>query len=522
MKKYILSLVVILITGFMFTSCENELNIAKLGNLGAEEEFYKTDADAEAAITTCYKDLGGMGGLFEFLMIPDNLLSGDIWCGGGQKNDDAAREDIGAYTFSSTNKLVQDLYEGLYKLIYHSNLMIEKFDAYDTDIKKRNQAEAYFFRGMAHFYLGAYFGTTPIVDHLLANNEYNQPNSTKTALFEQAASDLKKAVDSGCLTTKNNLTDPTVRVTKEAAQAYLGKTYVFLEKWSEAAQALNSVVASKKYELYSDLNKLFHTATDYCPEYILEWNAVADYNDAFAQLWHLYFMYHGFRGEFFNWTPKGEAADLSNSGYGFFNPTKDLYDAYVAEEGVDGYRLNHSIKTYEQIKAMGISLLDGKVLHGHEGYWDWKHRFLNSDYIIFGGMAVVNYCFMRYSEVLLLAAEANLKDGNETEALKCLNEVRKRAQLPAKSSISMDIIKIEKRLELFGDGCRWMDLVRWGDAATELKDQGKVIKGFNGTAVVEEYKNSGSSGFVAGKHEVLPIPATQITLNDNMVQNPGW
>lgn len=521
MKRYIISLAILLMAGFMFSSCEDQLNIPKLGNLGAEEEFYKTDEDSEAAITCCYKDLGGFGGLFEFLKMPDNLLSGDVWCGGGHKNDDAAREDVGAYTFSSTNKMVQDLYEALYKLIYHSNLVLEKFDAYDTDIKKRNQAEAYFFRGMAHFYLGAYFGTTPVVNRLLGVDGYNLPNGTKEELFGQAAADLKRAVDSGCLVSKTDVNTNVVRVTKEAAQAYLGKVYVFLEDWSNAAQALNSVVDSKKYKLYSNYSDLMHSTCDYCCEYVFEWNAVIDYNDMFTQLWQLYFLYHGFRGEFYNW-PAADVEDLSNSGYGFFNPTKNLYDAFVAEEGVEGYRLNNSIKTYEQVKAMGITLLDGKVLHGHEGYWNWKHRFLNKDYITFGGYAVANYCFMRYSEVLLLAAEANFRNGDQTRALACLNEVRERAQLPLKDNITMEIIKIEKRLELFDEGCRWMDLVRWGDAAALLKDQGKVIKGFDGTAAIDEYTNSGSAGFVAGKHELLPIPATQITLNSNMVQNPGW
>lgn len=521
MKKYFY-LILFVVTCSWFSACEDYLDIPKLGNLGAEEDFYKSDADADAAITACYKDLGGAGGLFEFLMIPDNLLSGDIWCGGGKKSDDAAREDLGSYTYSSTNKLIQDLYEGLYRLIYHSNLMIEKFESYDTPIKKRNQAEAYFFRGMAYFYLGAYFGTTPVVNHLLKNGEYDLANSTKKDLFEQAVADFKKAIDSGSLISKKDKLDPTVRVTKETAMAYLGKTYVFLEKWNEASIELNKVVASQKYELATDLSTLLHAAADYSPEYVFQWNAVTDFNDTFAQLWQLYFLYHGFRGEFFDWKPKGEAVGLSNSGYGFFNPTKNLYDAFVAEEGTDGYRLNQTIKTYEQLRGMGISLLDGKQLHGHEGYWDWKHRMLNNDFIVFGGFAVVNYCFMRYSEVLLLAAEANLKNNDEAKALSCLNEVRIRAHLTPKTTVTMDDIKLEKRLELFGDGCRWMDLVRWGDAPSVLKDQGKVIKAFNGSEVVVEYKNPGSAGFVKGKHEVLPIPATQITLNKNMKQNPNW
>lgn len=494
-------------------SCSDQLDIPQKGNLGDEADFYKTDDDANAAITACYTDIGSM---YEPIKAVDDLLSDDVWCGGGQRNDNAQREDIGSYTFSSTNEVIQTMYENLYTLIYHANLVIEKFESFDTPVKKRNLAEAYFFRGFAHFYLGAYFGTAPVVDHLL-KDDYALANSTRDQLYAQAASDLKTAVESGDLTVKSGVDDQQVRVTQGAAEAFLGKALVFAGDYSQAATYLNRVVNSGLYRLntgaYEDL---LHQGNDYDAEHILEWNAVTDFNNLTV---NLYYLYRGFRGEYYNWNVSD--GNLNNTAYQFYNPTKDLYDTFVAEEGKDGYRLNQTIKTESQLKDYGITIISGKTLHGHEGYWNWKQRMLGSDYIIFGLFVTVNYTWMRYAEVLLLAAEANFQSGNTAEALKDINTVRSRVNLPSKSSITLKDIKTEKRLELWGEGCRWMDLVRWGEAEAKLSSKGKEMPGYNTTGVVTEYSNA-NAGFKKDKNEMLPIPDQEIKLNSNMVQNNGY
>lgn len=505
-----------------FSACSDELDIQKLGNLGSEDDFYKTDGDAEAAITNCYNDLTGM---YDIVKGTDDLLSDDVWCGGGNRNDNAERENLGSYTFGSTNGNIQTMYESLYTLIYHANLVIEKFTgADDTPVKKRDVAEAYFFRGFAHFYLGAYFGTAPVVDAKLKPGEYAKENSTREQIYAQAASDFQQAVNSGNLSEKSTPTQHLVRITKQAAQAYLGKTLVFAGKYQEAIAPLNEVINSGKYALNTGAyENLLHEVNDYDAERLLESNIVRDLDNLY---FNLYALYHGFRSDYYDWkVPAG--SDQNNAGYGFYNPTKNLYDAFVTEEGANGYRLNQTIKTEKQINAEGIYIANGKVLHGHEGYWNWKQRLLQSE--VFTGLAFFtssNFVWMRYAEVLLLAAEANLQSNNTAEALKYINMVRSRAQLPALTSITMDDVKTEKRLELWGEGTRWMDLVRWGDAAQKLADKGKQMPGFKGGAagqgqIVHEYDNV-EGGFVAGKNEMLPIPDQEIKLNDNMKQNPKY
>ena len=139
----------------------------------------------------------------------------------------------------------------------------------------------------------------------------------------------------------------------------------------------------------------------------------------------------------------------------------------------------------------------------------------------FGFATKTNFRVMRYAEVLLMAAEACLLSNDEGSALNYINQIRLRAQLSPLSEVTMEDIKNEKRLELWMEGTRFQDLVRWGDAATVLANQGQQIPVFNGTNVSYPYTNT-TYGFKAGKHELLPFPEHEMNVNKNIQQNPGW
>ena len=117
-----------------------------------------------------------------------------------------------------------------------------------------------------------------------------------------------------------------------------------------------------------------------------------------------------------------------------------------------------------------------------------------------------HYRLLRYADVLLMAAEAYYRDNNENQALKELNKVRSRAKLDdvtASGDALFQAIVLERQLELAFEGQRFFDLVRW-----KLADD-----------VLE------SDGFIAGKHELFPIPQEEIDANPAISasdQNPGW
>jgi hypothetical protein len=151
----------------------------------------------------------------------------------------------------------------------------------------------------------------------------------------------------------------------------------------------------------------------------------------------------------------------------------------------------------------------------------WKNRKVNGEYIAGGFQASHNNIrIMRYSEVLLLAAEANLQGGG-SQAANYLNIVRSRAGLGHKSA-TMETIMLEKRLELCGEGVRLQDMLRW-NLAGKMSAQGTKTPSLlpNGTVNYSANNTQETAGFKE-RHWLLPFPQEELTNNPNITQNPGW
>ncbi|MDL2305727.1 RagB/SusD family nutrient uptake outer membrane protein [Bacteroides sp. OttesenSCG-928-D19] len=506
----------------VFTAgCEDRLDIAKHGNMGSQEDFYKTDEDALQALASLYTTWGG--NYFNWFFTK-NLLADDVWCGGGSRGDNSDMEKLNEYTFDTDHGMIEGMYSGMYGIIYKANLIIDLLEP-DTEVKKRAVAEAKFFRAWAHFELVTLFGTAPIVDHLLTPGEYRLGNGTPEAIWAFVESDLTDAINSGALPSKANANDAEtgIRVTKEVANAMLGKAYLFQGKYSEAAAALDKVIESGKYALYTgEYDMLLHVAANGSCESMLEVQKRNDSEQAWTQM-TMTFIMQGWRSEKLNMNSNASAYIASGT-YGFMNPRKDLYDAFVAMEGANGYRLKGSIRTAEQMSDFGISIQTGAYLAGHEGFFMWKNRALKEDCVYdasyFQALQYINLRVMRYAEVLLLAAEAHVQSGNSGKALNYINQIRTRAKLSNLASVTLDDVKKEKRLELCLENVRFQDLVRWGDAERVMANQGKEIPVYSAAGVEVKYTNE-TYGFKS-KHKLLPIPLKEIELNPNMKQHEEW
>ena len=155
---------------------------------------------------------------------------------------------------------------------------------------------------------------------------------------------------------------------------------------------------------------------------------------------------------------------------------------------------------------------------------------------------------MRYAEVLLLYAEACLQSGDNGQALWAINEIQKRAgSKTISTSADMDLLKREKSYELWLEGSRWLDIMRWGDTqrvANAGKDVPKLFDKIhrapksgetpnweNGTEANSRFYTISTHqaidrgdkvGFIKGKHEFFPYPTSVMDKNPNIVQNPGW
>ena len=504
-----------------YVSCSSELDIEKHGNMGSMDTYYTTDENINSASASLYLSVRSNYFTWYFLK---NLLSDDVWCGGGQRGDNGEMEKLNEYNFDTNHGSVEGVYSGLYSIIYKANLIIDMTQG-ETAVMKRAINEAKVFRAWAHFELVSLWGTAPKVDHLLTPGEYRQPNGTAADTWAFVEQDLTEAINSGTLPSKSSANDQEtgIRVTKEFAQALLGKAYLFQGKYSDAANMLDNVINSGKYALYNgEYEDQFHAAANNNCESVFELQKRYDTEQIWNQMDMVYIM-QGWRSDKLKY--KGTASSLIATGtYGFLNPRQSLYDAFVAWEGADGYRLNKSVLTYDQITELGVTISGSNAVYGNEGYFFWKNQSYKDDCVtdmsFFQAGQFINLKIMRYAEVLLLAAEAQLQAGNSGKALQYINEIRTRAKETPLTSVSLNDIKTEKRLELCCECIRYQDLVRWGDAKSAMGNQGKDVPAFTTSGIQWNWQNT-VYGF-QDKHNLLPIPLKELELNPNMEQNTGW
>ena len=584
--KYLFTGIIVMLIAALTSCNEDLLDIPRKGVV-PKDDFYKTDNDAEAALAVIYRNAWNWmydsdHGSYPLLK---NLLSDEMYTGGLVRNDQTLWESINEFAFATDNTYVLGFFQRAYNVIYRCNLIIDNFtgDNLDTPVKRRALAEAKVWRAFVYMELITLWGTPPLVDHCLLPSEYSQPNGDPQALWDLVTNGLTDAINSGALYQKATVNDKFANVTLGYAQALLGKAYVYMtyslnggalggsqaiaavdkapssEYWAKAIEALDKVINSNMYQLYQgDFTNIYKTTLNFAPENMFEFNR-SPYNTATPSFnlrpgWENYL--HGWAtGQIFAYGSIVPCTRSSN----FMQPRKTAYDKMVAwNGGADNNRMNGSIRTYEQlVNNMQVASIPGVTsIYASDGLFDMKwFRDENLDCKAGGHYTEKGYPTMRYAEVLLLAAEANLMAGNKTKADEFMNLVRRRAGLTDMSNITLSDLQQEKQCELYFEGTRAYDIVRWGLAAEVMKDQGKDVPYFTvwtdgttnpvsfvatkweGTATAEgeTYNlgvrrvsvNEGGYGFKAGKHELLPFPNQEMLLSGEVVggplaQNPGW
>ena len=519
-NKYIA--MAIIAAAALFTSCDKLLDIPRKAVIDYNT-FYKTDEEIESAGITMYSEVRG---LYYNMVLAINMLTDDNYAGGAAHGDNVDMDALGEFGFNSETGQIESTWTSLYRLIYDANVILGHIDAEQSQVAARTVAEAHLFRGWAYFNLASLWGNPPIVDHELAPSEYEQPNGSTEEIWALIESDLLAAINSKMLPEKASKGDKSVwRVTKQFGQALLGKAYLWMatelnnkEYYTKSAEQFAAVVGSGLYDLFTEgpYGDIRHSAYKMNCEDIFESIRVND-DDNMGDNFDFY-------GAMVGWRSSGGEmtipADIAGGGWGFMVPTEDLLKTFETYEGKDSYRRKETLKTYQEMRDMGVVF---NVTTLSTGIFYWKGRFLTEELAYYSMVNTKNPLWMRYAEVLLCGAEANFMAGKTDVALNYVNQVRQRAQLAKLSTVTLDNIKTEKRLELCGEGFRYQDLVRWGDAYNCMKDKGKDYPTMAPNGEVT-YVPSGRSecGFKQNKHERLPYPYTEIMLNKAIKQNPGY
>ncbi len=467
-----------------------------------ELDYLQSESDYRTMAVSVYSPLQWIN-----QVVPIGDIASDNAVSGGENASDVlALQQIDDYTHTPVNSALSEIWLSAYEGVNRANYLIQYKEknlagkTVDFAGKDALYGEVYFIRAYYYFTLVKMFGDVPLFTdrRLSLSDSKSLQRSPKADVYKQIELDLTNAI----------AVLPAVqvqkgRITKYAAQALLGKVYLYENKFDLAAPLLESIITSNAFSLVSDFGSIFLLAGENGPESVFE----IQYSNTSP-----YYNWGGYNRGQGNYAVQqcgirglnGSAAMPYAAGWSTNLPTQNLASAYTAGDkrkdvtclNIEAYKTaNPSFNiTYQVAPYKNTGLYNQKYLpRKGQTSGQIELNYLN------------NFRIIRYAEVLLMAAEAYNRSTtpNDTKAQQYLNLVRQRAfgdnlhNITSTGATLKQAIWDERRLELGMEGDRFFDLVRTGQAASKI------------------------TGFVTGKHEVFPIPQQEVEIS-GLTQNPGY
>lgn len=521
MKSKILYIFLVLVIGMV--SCSKDFTERTSLTSVSVDNSYNTADEVRATTSTLYSGLPWAGFMSRGLDDVGDVMSGNSHSYEGNGDYRAFVE----FSQSSATPLVQYCWTSFYKVGGWAASFLQAFELKktlggDPEILDPAIAECRFMLGVTYFYIGRAFGDAPIIDDpgkIALEGNYNIPKYYKEDVLKYAIEQMKLA--------EEGLPESDVpgRVTKSSARAYLAKMYLYQKDYANAAAKAQEVINSGKYDLVGSESyaTMFNSSSMnnniesiFSIQYQLTgnpWGAgnqlqcdrgPSNLNTSESSMWELFRPSMDFVRNAFEPGDIRRAATIMEHGWSkpdWKPQTADAaYNAFMA----DGYKYD----TTSSCPAKAGSATGANIA-----------KYVVGPGVSYGGEQVLgmntgqNFMMMRFSDVLLIYAEAVLGANASTSdagALEAFNRVRTRAGLAAKTSVTIDDIMRERRVEFAFEGDYWYDIQRQGFAKAkqiiEAQDRGTVTTPLHVT-FTENYMH-------------LPIPASEILQDPELAKDP--
>ena len=500
MKKIIF---IFITTVIMLGSCKDFLEEQPVGRL-TQYNFYSSAEDAIAGVNAIYSKL--WGGYYERdIQLMTDVTCDDVKNGGGMQN--AFLQDLEFLRYTPDNKFITSVWAYGYDMANKANVAISNISdednlTMDEDLRKRLLGEAKFLRGLDYFNMVRLWGSIPLILKIESMEDMYRAPATEDEIYAQIIEDLSYAADN--LPYKYDEKDYG-RITKGAAQITLGKVYLTMKRWQDCVDILSKVVNNEStygYGLMSDYKDNFRIETQHGIENVLG----IDYTDppvgngnklmqADAPKYSI-IKIRKLPGLKAGW----ESEIPSIETYNLFN---DLDERKTATFRFEFYGpSNH--KTYHTDKPMIAKYFE-----------DFESSAKNGD---------LDFMIIRYSDALLMLAEALNETDKTAQAETYLNRVRERAFNDSDHNYNglsqsdfRKAVWLERRLEFVHEAQRWFDLKRTNRLVERMKEYG-----MNEFSLTGEIQKKEISQNVADKFYLFPIPQRELDLNPSLKQNPGY
>lgn len=525
MKKsyYILILLVLL------SACKKSFLDRMPADVKTQDIFYKTPSDANQALVSAYSvlDFDGLG--YSFL---NSEMASDDCFGGGGISDNGPRQLDKFIYYNDVNaaEWTKD-----YKGIYRANILLQKMDGVDfstqPNLKSQYRGEAKFLRAYFYFELVRMFGHVPLIKQPVEAGQYFIPQASPDSVYAFIAQDLKDAItDLTYSAVKYSAVTSTNygHATKWAAESLLARVFLYYTGYYSKSQLgnimkndiityLDDVINNSGYGLVQNYASLFRASAKtmgvtFAGQNNQEGVFTIQYSYMGLGDWNLN---NGNRMQVLIGM-RGVAPAPYYKGWGLGTINPKLWNAYPTEDStrrkatiisVTGENLNYQPSS-DQYQYTGLFWKKFTPLSGPDSPDSVGGNFQIDNFD--------NYPVIRYSDVLLMAAELNL--GTDlNKAQNYYNQVRDRAmgntnhrKVLTNDDAGKNLIFTERQLELALEGHRYWDLLRRGISVAKSNIDNPTSDNF-------------SVSFPSATMGLFSIPQTQIGYsNGTLTQNTGW
>lgn len=468
-----------LLAAFLLAGCDSDfLDVTPPASL-TEETFFRTAEDAEATITAAYNPLRNSGLYNNNYPKLTEGPSDDIIIHNTQGLS------LDSWTFGNDDAIIDVVWQTLYEGIFRSNIALQMVPGIEMNDAQKDRiiGEAHFLRGLYYWHLAALFGDVPLVDTADPSDISSAllPASPVAEVYDFIVADLQRAIE--LLPAQSALGPENLgRATSGAAEALLGKVYLYAGNYPLAEEHLENVILSGEYQLLDNYADLL--VVDNNPESIFEVQFADLADQGTTRLVNNY--------------PQGQG------GFANLLPTQELVDEFEEFTGpgsINGRdpRLFHTVfregDPYDDVSPQFSAAWTPTGYAMKKGLYP-VIRFNNSN-------GARNLPLIRLADVLLMYAEAANENDKPDVAIDAINQVRARVGMPplptaeypagSKEEIFMAIVH-ERRVELATEHHRLNDLRRWSLAEEVLTPL----------------------GYDAQRHRYFPIPQAEIDNNPNL------
>lgn len=469
-------------------SCKKSfLDVPEQGQQNAEA-FWLTAEDAAKGVNAIYGNLRSWENT-AFPAIAIESMGSDEAEKGSSPTDATFFLEFDQFKIDPAQGNISGFWNGQYRNINYANQVLDNVPAItmDENLKARFLAEAKFVRALSYFRLVRAFGGVPLRLHVPEDaTEYNIPRASAEEVYAQIETDLTEAA---AVLPQSYGAGDLGRATKGAALALHAKVAMYLKKWSDVLNYTNQVMGLG-YALLPDFEKVFRIENENSSESVFEIQAALVPGNTGASN-SQYSQVQGVRG-------------MVGGGWGFNIPTAELAAAFEPGDPRRDATIIFRGETTPQGDVIPTTL--DNPMYNQKSYVPFSLYVTG-----YNEGAQQNFRVIRYSDVLLMNAEAANELGNTTQALSSLEMVRARARqgdaniLPAVTTTDQaelrQAIWRERRVELAMEYDRYFDVIRQGRGAEVF----------------------GPKGWIAGRNEVWPIPQTEVDLSGGLLtQNPGY